>query len=120
MSSSEECHRADLDALADRRVGWSIRILECAMTKKACPTVRFRFVGLKQQDVLRRHLWKVPPAVLARMSHNEDFAGTISIAQNHLEHVVRRGRGHVAHRQRLFLDAVLQRLPEVIESDAAL
>src|SRR5215469_10415870 len=118
MSSSEERHCADLDALADRRIGGSIRVLECAMTKEARATVRLRFVCLKQQDVLRGHLWKVPPAVLARMSHNEDFAGTISIAQDHLEHVVWRGRGHIAHRQRLFLDAVLQRLPEVIESDA--
>ena len=54
------------------------------------------------------------------MAHHEDFAGALSVAQDHLEHVVLRGRGHVAHRQWFFLDAPLQRLPEVVESDATL
>ena len=117
---SEERHGADFDALARGGIPRGLRIIERAVSQKSCAAVRLRVVSLQQESMLGGHPGKVPPPVFARMAHHVDFPGAFSIAQNHLEHVARRCRGDVTHRQRLFLNGALQRLPDVVKGDASL
>src|SRR5271170_4255395 len=90
---SEERHRPDLDALAERRVGRRGRILEGGVADEAGTAVSLRFVGLQEHNLVRRHLREVPPLMLRRVAHHVVLAVTVAVMQIKLEEVLGRRRG---------------------------
>ena len=56
-------------------------------TKRARPSVS-ELVGLEQDHVIRRHARKIPPVVLRRVAHDEDFAVAVAVAQLHGDEIL--------------------------------
>src|ERR1700691_6321266 len=90
------------------------------MADEARTPVGRGIISLEHDRVLWRHARKVPPMMPGRISHNEDLAVALTIAQLHGDEILLSRRGNVAHRQWPLLHRTPQWLPEIVERDPAL